>query len=162
MDDSARSAGPPGTRAGGHWHTLALAPEGGLRVAHRCDGHLPATHREELRRRGRPGPAWQAEPACPGPCDDCAGAGAAPPGCDFCTLAGATWAYPAGPVRLRAAGCGFASDDDWAACDACHALIERGDRPALARRCAEQLVRAGAIPAAALPGATAAAGRRVT
>jgi hypothetical protein len=158
MDDSTRSAGPPGTRAGGHWHTLALAPEGGLRVAHRCDRHLPSLDPGGPPMAGGPGPAWWAEPACPGPCDDCSAAGAAPPGCDFCTAPGATWREPAGPIELRlAGGYGFASPDDWAACDACHVLIERGDREALAARCADQLAAAGELPAAALAGARAAA-----
>ncbi len=66
--------------------------------------------------------------------------------CDFCTAQTARpWCYPCRafvawelPADQNILGVPVVADspDDWAACDACHALIEAGDWEALAQRSA--------------------------
>jgi hypothetical protein len=58
------------------------------------------------------------------------------PVCDFCLNPHPAYAYPAGLIEMRAEGApiGAASSDAWAACKACHDLIEKDDRGALAER----------------------------
>jgi hypothetical protein len=71
--------------------------------------------------------------------------------CDFCSSPDVRWAYPAQTftVEVLAAGHPYAppeacevwlgSDAGWAACDGCHALIEKSDRGALMERSMTQL-----------------------
>jgi len=40
--------------------------------------------------------------------------------CDFCSAPAPAWEYPARPFTLD----GWASADSWAACEACHVLVE--------------------------------------
>lgn len=64
------------------------------------------------------------------------------PRCDFCSSPRVLWRYPtqtgqfaeATPVKLITESVG-----DWSACADCHAIIERGDRPALVQRSCETL-----------------------
>ncbi len=51
--------------------------------------------------------------------------------CDFCSEPEPAWSYPAATVRVVS---NHVSDGDWAACDACHDLIEAKDFNALADR----------------------------
>lgn len=51
--------------------------------------------------------------------------------CDFCTHPEPKWEYPCGPVAIVGNDLMDASDDEWAACDRCHELIEAGDPMAL-------------------------------
>lgn len=62
--------------------------------------------------------------------------------CDFCMTAPPTWEYPCGWVTLTANAVFGASDDEWAACDACHDLIEAGDLDALVNHLVELAQRA--------------------
>jgi hypothetical protein len=75
-----------------------------------------------------------------------------PPGeevCDFCSAQPVKWAYPARPHKSGTAVMAkddapvaifnFNSPDDWAACEDCHRLIQRGDRDGLAERSADRL-----------------------
>ncbi len=71
----------------------------------------------------------------------------APPMCDFCTLANPTWCYPAKDfIMLQAHEARdnntHVSVGSWAACNACHDLIEAGNKSALATRFVETLPRA--------------------
>lgn len=69
--------------------------------------------------------------------------------CDFCSSPDVQWAYPAedfvvsGSI-LPANTAGSAGG--WAACPACHALIERGDRVKLARRSARKFAKRYGVP----------------
>lgn len=65
--------------------------------------------------------------------------------CDFCSHPEVKWAYPARPhVGLVTETPGHRiigqSPDDWAACDECHALIERTDREGLLKRSVEAML----------------------
>ncbi len=61
--------------------------------------------------------------------------------CDFCSALGPTWVYPArdfdayivSPIIGESIGA-------WAACEACHRLIEAGDREGLAVRSLDELI----------------------
>lgn len=55
--------------------------------------------------------------------------------CDFCSEPNPAWKYPAMSF-VDFEMCGIASESvgDWAACDACHELIESGDMDGLANR----------------------------
>lgn len=46
------------------------------------------------------------------------------PRCDFCLTRPVRWTYPAAPMEVVGAPVITDSDDDFAACDACHELIE--------------------------------------
>ena len=55
--------------------------------------------------------------------------------CDFCSEPNVVWQYPARTfVAYAVAGIVSQSVGDWAACTACHALIEKGDRAGLLDR----------------------------
>lgn len=55
--------------------------------------------------------------------------------CDFCAGSNPRWSYPAKDVRHTGpGGAKIMLTGGWAACDACHGLIERGDRNRLAER----------------------------
>lgn len=55
--------------------------------------------------------------------------------CDFCSAPDVAWRYPARSFAAYiVAGIVGESVGDWAACPACHALIESGQRAALADR----------------------------
>lgn len=55
--------------------------------------------------------------------------------CDFCSEPHPAWGYPAKDfVGYEVGGLVGESVGGWAACNACHDLIEAGDRAALARR----------------------------
>lgn len=57
------------------------------------------------------------------------------PQCDFCGDNGATWLYPAEPFIVRRGdGMDQAMNDTWAACSACHRLVEQDDYAALIER----------------------------
>ncbi len=57
--------------------------------------------------------------------------------CDFCSEQGPGWCYPATDfVAIRIGAVVSSSEGGWAACDVCHALIQCGDRAALADRSA--------------------------
>lgn len=61
------------------------------------------------------------------------------PVCDFCMATPAPWTYPAHTASMPMEGGHFTvhvSVSDWAACEACAALIEDGNRVALAGRIA--------------------------
>ena len=51
--------------------------------------------------------------------------------CDFCSGANPLWRYPATTFRDSF---GSKSVEDWLACEACHAMIEAGDRGGLIER----------------------------
>ncbi len=51
--------------------------------------------------------------------------------CDFCSSPAPAWRYPADTFHDLF---GSRSVEDWLACEACHRLIQSGDRSALARR----------------------------
>lgn len=63
--------------------------------------------------------------------------------CDFCSTPDPTWRHPARSFQAwsveNVAG---ASIGDWAACDECHRLIERGDREGLTLRSFAELMAA--------------------
>lgn len=64
--------------------------------------------------------------------------------CDFCGSPDVQWAYPARDfVMLTAPEIpkDWGSKGAWAACPACHALIQRGLRDKLATRCAKRMAR---------------------
>ncbi len=59
--------------------------------------------------------------------------------CDFCTAPGPRWLYPCqsftiGVLRSSKGTETHFSTGAWAACDACHAAIERGDYERIVRR----------------------------
>jgi hypothetical protein len=61
--------------------------------------------------------------------------------CDFCSAPCPRWRYPARSfVAYRAQNLAGESVGDWAACDACHALIEADDRQHLAQRSLDELI----------------------
>jgi len=51
--------------------------------------------------------------------------------CDFCSSANPLWRYPAATFHDSF---GSKSVEDWLACEACHAMIEAGDREGLIER----------------------------
>ena len=61
--------------------------------------------------------------------------------CDFCSAPCPGWRYPARSfIAYRATNLAGESVGDWAACDACHKLIEAGDREHLAQRSLDELI----------------------
>lgn len=64
------------------------------------------------------------------------------PRCDFCSGGPVTWSYPALNFVAYVSDAIFGeSVGAWAACDACHALIEASDRSGLTARAMRDLVR---------------------
>src|ERR1051325_11259977 len=77
------------------------------------------------------------------------------PICDFCAGKPVTWRYPCAshdnatfPAEIFGVPVTTGSISDWAACDACHALIESNDRDALAQR---SLDSAASVPGLDIP-----------
>ena len=73
--------------------------------------------------------------------------------CDFCSVPGQVWQYPASNfVAYCAPNVANESVGDWAACDRCHVLIETDDRRGLAQRSLDELIlkHPEASPAAAV------------
>jgi hypothetical protein len=69
--------------------------------------------------------------------------------CDFCSVPVVAWAYPCRDFQMGPSIPGIAdhgSSGAWAACPACHGLIERGGRDKLAARSAKRMVRKHGIP----------------
>ena len=74
--------------------------------------------------------------------------------CDFCSGGVPRWSYPTRDfvvepltTRLHAEGMpGAGSEGNWAACDTCHALIERTDREGLTLRVASIFARQYSVP----------------
>ena len=61
--------------------------------------------------------------------------------CDFCSMPGPVWRYPARSfVAYCAPNVAGESVGDWAACDKCHVLIETDDRRGLAQRSLDELI----------------------
>jgi hypothetical protein len=61
--------------------------------------------------------------------------------CDFCSAPCPSWRYPARSfIAYRASNLAGESVGDWAACDACHKLIEADDRDRLAQRSLDELI----------------------
>lgn len=61
--------------------------------------------------------------------------------CDFCSAPCPSWRYPARSfIAYRAANLAGESVGDWAACDACHKLIEADDHEHLAQRSLDELI----------------------
>lgn len=61
--------------------------------------------------------------------------------CDFCSAPWPMWRYPARSfIAYVAANLAGESVGDWAACDACHLLIEADDRAGLALRSLDELM----------------------
>lgn len=61
--------------------------------------------------------------------------------CDFCSVPGPEWRYPARSfVAYCAPNVAGESVGDWAACDQCRALIEADDRRGLAQRSLDELI----------------------
>ena len=61
--------------------------------------------------------------------------------CDFCSVPGPGWRYPARSfVAYCAPNVAGESVGDWAACDRCHVLIEIDDRKGLAQRSLDELI----------------------
>lgn len=56
------------------------------------------------------------------------------PMCDFCLAPDPTWEYPAARMPLQGHPIIDVSEGAWAACDECHALVERADLGALVER----------------------------
>jgi hypothetical protein len=54
--------------------------------------------------------------------------------CDFCLKPHPTWSYPAAPMEIVGHHAMSGSDDEWAACDECHALIEAHNLGGLVER----------------------------
>lgn len=64
---------------------------------------------------------------------------AGPPVCDFCLAPGPAWQHPAGLMALVDSPAGAdLSDDEWAACESCHALIQAGDVDGLIERALDE------------------------
>lgn len=59
--------------------------------------------------------------------------------CDFCSSEDVRWSYPARDFVARVVPIA-GSEGGWAACDACHDLIEADDLDGLAKRSAETFV----------------------
>ena len=62
--------------------------------------------------------------------------------CDFCTDPNIVWSYGCGPVAVMLQMDdevlpGISTDEPWAACPTCAALIEADDRAGLLTRCAD-------------------------
>jgi hypothetical protein len=73
--------------------------------------------------------------------------------CDFCSVPGPAWRYPARSfVAYCAPNVAGESVGDWAACDQCHVLIETDDRRGLTLRSLDELLlkHPEASPAAAV------------
>lgn len=65
-----------------------------------------------------------------------------PPICDFCSEPNPRWQYPASDFIMHVPGPDdYGSEGAWAACDACHDLIEAGDGDGLAKRSADKFAR---------------------
>jgi hypothetical protein len=61
--------------------------------------------------------------------------------CDFCSAPCPSWRYPARSfIAYRASNLAGESVGDWAACDACHKLIEADDHYSLAQRSLDELI----------------------
>ena len=61
--------------------------------------------------------------------------------CDFCSAPRPSWRYPARSfIGYRASNLVGESVGDWAACDACHKLIEADDHEHLAQRSLDELI----------------------
>ena len=61
--------------------------------------------------------------------------------CDFCSVPCPSWRYPARSfIAYRASNLAGESVGDWAACDACHKLIEADDFYSLAHRSLDELI----------------------
>ena len=61
--------------------------------------------------------------------------------CDFCSAQCPSWRYPARSfIAYRASNLAGESVGDWAACDACHKLIEANDHEHLAQRSLDELI----------------------
>ena len=61
--------------------------------------------------------------------------------CDFCSAPCPSWRYPARSfIAYRASNLAGESVGDWAACHACHKLIEADDRYSLAQRSLDELI----------------------
>lgn len=61
--------------------------------------------------------------------------------CDFCSAPCPSWRYPARSfIAYRAWNLAGESVGDWAACDACHKLIEADDHEHLAQRSLDELI----------------------
>jgi hypothetical protein len=61
--------------------------------------------------------------------------------CDFCSAPCPSWRYPARSfIAYRASNLAGESVGDWAACDACHKLIEADDQLPLAQRSLGELI----------------------
>lgn len=61
--------------------------------------------------------------------------------CDFCSAQNPAWQYPALTfLAYCISHIGGESVGDWAACDACHQLIEAEDRRGLAQRSLQELI----------------------
>lgn len=71
------------------------------------------------------------------------------PICDFCSSPDVRWRYPARDFVISALE-GAGSEGGWAACPACHALIERGLRDKLTERSARRFARKHGIPVKAV------------
>jgi len=56
--------------------------------------------------------------------------------CDFCSSTEIRWRYP---TQSFSPGLGYESVGDFAACDACHDLIEKDDREGLLTRSVETM-----------------------
>lgn len=59
--------------------------------------------------------------------------------CDFCSEPEVKWSYPAKDIASEELHWG--SRGDWAACEICHALIEKGERDKLAERSMQNFIR---------------------
>ena len=61
--------------------------------------------------------------------------------CDFCSVPCPSWRYPARSfIAYRASNLAGESVGDWAACDACHKLVEADDRYSLAQHSLDKLI----------------------
>ena len=61
--------------------------------------------------------------------------------CDFCSAPCPSWRYPARSfIAYRASNLAGESVGGWAACDACHKLVEADDRYSLAQRSLDELI----------------------
>lgn len=58
--------------------------------------------------------------------------------CDFCGAPSVAWSYPCGEMPIVGHHVITRTDDDWAACDNCHALIEAGNIDRMARAMVER------------------------
>jgi len=74
--------------------------------------------------------------------------------CDFCGSTDVTWEYPAQDFMIGIGGIhedgsteiiGVGSDGSWASCDACHDLIERGDKDGVLARTIATSEREGSL-----------------